>query len=95
MSRARLRVTAAAFQAPYSAKDAIAFQSAKRSMAVTDWVMVCSSTFNAKAVTHSAKRRWPGRVKAQAKDRSSDCQMDQRSVACVTGHLLLRCQMGG
>ena len=36
-------------------------------MAVTDWVMVCSSTLRARAVTHSTKRRYPGRVKAQAK----------------------------
>ena len=32
----------------------------------TDWVMVCSSTFRARAVTHSTKRRRP-RVKAQGK----------------------------
>ena len=82
-------------QAPDSAKVSIAFQSASRSMAMTDWVMVCSSTFRARAVTHSAKRRCPGRVKAQAKDCRSDCQIDQRSVACVMGHLLLRCRMGG
>ena len=37
-------------------------------MAMTDWVMVCSSTLSARAVTHSANRRCPGRVKAQAKD---------------------------
>src|SRR5512135_2584052 len=94
MSRAKLRVTSSARQAPYSAKDSNAFQSAVRSMATTDWVMVCSSTLRARAVTHSTKRRYPCRVKAQAKARSSACQSDQRSVACVMGHLLLRCQMG-
>ena len=39
-------------------------------MAVTDWVMVCSSGLITRAVTHSANRRKPGRVKAQAKDES-------------------------
>src|SRR4051812_19623838 len=61
-------------------------------MAVTDWVMVCSSTLRARAVTHSAKRRYPGRVKAQAKGRSSACQAVQTSVACRMGRLLLRCR---
>src|SRR5947208_4040173 len=54
-------------------------------MARQDWVMVCSSTFRASAVTHSAKRRWPGRVKAQVKDWSSACQMDRSKVASVIG----------
>src|SRR5512144_1030145 len=83
--RVRLRVTAGASQAPYSAKDSIAFQSAGRSRASTDWVMVCSSTLRARAVTHSTKRRNPDRVKAQWKGQSSACQMDQRSVASVIG----------
>ena len=47
-SRVRTRVTSAGHQAPYSAKDSSAFQSAMRSMAVTDWVMVCSSTLSAR-----------------------------------------------
>src|SRR4051794_41654353 len=63
-------------------------------MAVTDWVMVCSSTFRARAVTHSTNRRYPGRVKAQAKWPSSACQVVQTSVACRMGRLLLRCQWG-
>src|SRR5512142_2664821 len=67
------------------AKDSSAFQSAGRSRASTDWVMVCSSTLRANAVTHSTKRRYPSRVKAQTKGRSSACQIDQRSVASVMG----------
>src|SRR4029453_19383854 len=54
-------------------------------IARTDWVMVCSSTFNARAVIHSTKRRNPGRGKAPGKGGSSACQMDQRSVASVIG----------
>src|SRR5262245_2784778 len=95
MSRARARVTASAFQAPYSAKDSIAFQSATRSTATTDWVMVCSSTLRTSAVTHSTNRRCPGRVKADAKGLSSRCQRDQTRVACRMGHLLVRCLIGG
>src|SRR5208337_866396 len=37
----------------------MAFQSKGRSRAETDWVTVCSSTFMAMAVIHSAKRRYP------------------------------------
>src|SRR5512135_3583291 len=47
--------------------------------------MVCSSTLRANAVTHATKRRYPSRVKAQTKGRSSACQIDQRSVASVMG----------
>src|SRR5690348_14305875 len=71
-------------QAPYSAKDSRAFQSSGRSMARTDWVMVCSSTLSARAVIHSTKRRWPALVKAQAKELSKSCQMDQ---SCVTSDI--------
>jgi len=61
----------------YSAKDSSAFQSAGRSRARTDWVMVCSSPLMAMAVIHSANRRKLGRVKAQAKADSRACQIDQ------------------
>jgi hypothetical protein len=80
-------VTASRFQAPVSAKVSIAFQSADRSMARTDRVMVCSSTFSAMAVIQAKKRRCPGRVKAESKGRSRACQIDQSKVACVMGHL--------
>src|SRR3954467_4009156 len=89
-----MRVRESGLQAPYSANDSIAFQSAVRSMATTDWVMVCSSTLRTSAVTHSTKRRCPGRGKAEAKGWSSRCQSDQRRVACRMGHLLVRGQMG-
>src|ERR1700740_1935501 len=91
MRSVKRRVTASAFHAPYSAKDSRAFQSATRSTAMTDGVMVCSSTLSASAVTHSTKRRWPGRVKAPAKGRSSACQRCQSIVACRMGRLLVRC----
>ena len=81
-------------QAPYSAKDSRAFQSAARSRARTDWVMVCSSTLSAKAVIHSAKRWRPRRVKAQPKALSRDCQMVQVSVASFMMRLLCRGQKG-
>jgi hypothetical protein len=45
------------WHAPYSANRSIARQSAVRSMATADWGTVCSSTFNARAVIHSTKRR--------------------------------------
>jgi len=48
-SRTELRVTPSGRQAPYSAKVSTAFQSANRSMAVSDWVMVCSPTLRARA----------------------------------------------
>src|SRR5512143_3509755 len=64
-------------------------------MATADWVTVCSSTFKARAVIHSTKRRYPGRVKMQAKGWSSRCHADQRDVACGMGHLLLRCRGDG
>jgi hypothetical protein len=63
-------------------------------MAVTDWVMVCSSGLIARAVTHSANRRNPGLVKAHAKAESKDCQRAQTSVACGMGRLLSRCHTG-
>src|SRR4051812_22913896 len=44
--------------------------------------MVCSSTLRAMAVIHSAKRRKPRRVKAQAKEPRRSCQTDQSNVAC-------------
>jgi hypothetical protein len=90
----RLLVRISGFQTAYSAKDSRAFQSATRSMAVTDWVMVCSSTLRASAVTHSTKRRWLGRVKAEPKGWSNRCQSDQMRVACRMGHLRLRCLVG-
>ena len=86
-------MTWSACQAPYSAKDSRAFQSAGCSRARTDWVMVCSSTLSAMAVIHSAKRRKPRRVKADAKEQRA-CQMDQMSVASVMCRLLLRCLLG-
>ena len=79
---------------PDSAKVSRAFQSAIRSMAMTDWVMVCSSGLIARAVIHSANRRNPGRVNAQAKAESSDCQTGQTGVACAMRCLLLWCPMG-
>src|SRR3954465_8308046 len=87
-SPARVRVTRSPRQAPVSAKVSMAFQSAGRSIARTDWVTVCSSTLRAMAVIHSKKRRCPGRGKAEAKGRSKSCQIDQSKVACVMGHLL-------
>ena len=75
-------------QEPYSAKDSRAFQAAGCSRAKTDWVMVCSSTFSAMAVIHSAKRWKPRQVKAQAKVLSKACQMDQVSLASVMTRLL-------
>ena len=80
-------------QAPYSAKDSKAFQSAARSRARTDWVMVCSSTLIAMAVIHSAKRWKPRQVKAHAKALSRACQMDQVSLASVIMRLLCRGQL--
>ncbi len=62
-------------------KDSGAFQSAGRSRARTDWVMVCSSPLMAMAVTHSANRRKLGPVKAQAKADSRACQIDQSRLA--------------
>ncbi len=56
-------------------------QSAGRSRARTDWVMVCSSPLMAMAVIHSANRRKLGRVKAQAKADSRACQIDQSRLA--------------
>src|SRR6516225_11468418 len=56
--------------------------------------MVCSSTLRAMAVIHSAKRRKPGRVKAQAKALSRACQVDQVSVASVMMRLLCRGRWG-
>src|ERR1700678_3038556 len=94
MSFERLPVRISGFQTAYSAKDSRAFQSATRSMAVTDWVMVCSSTLRTSAVTHSTKRRCPGRVKAKPKGWSNRCQSDQRRLACRMGRLLLRCLVG-
>ena len=77
-------------QEPYSAKDSRAFQAAGCSRAKTDWVIVCSSTFSAMAVIHSAKRWKPRQVKAQAKVFSKACQMDQVSLASVMMRLLCR-----
>src|SRR6516165_9812629 len=56
--------------------------------------MVCSSTFSAKAVIHSAKRRKPRRVNEPAKAWSRDCQVDQVSVASVMVRLLGRGRLG-
>ena len=76
-------MTRSSCQEPYSAKDSRAFQAAGCSRARTDWVMVCFSTLSAMAVTHSAKRWKPWRVKAQAKALSRACQMDQVSLGPV------------
>jgi len=94
-SRVKLSVTSSVRQAPDSVEVSSAFPSAMRSRAVTDWVMVCSSGLIARAVTHSAKRRNPNRVKAQAKGFSSACQIDQRSVACDASWGLSCCGAGG
>src|SRR3954464_3994193 len=72
----------------------MAFQSAGRSRARTDWVMVCSSTLRAMAVIHSAKRRKPRRVKAQAKEPRRSCQTDQSNVACDMARLLYGAKWG-
>src|SRR4051812_18251506 len=85
--RVRPHVRESARQAPYSANDSMAFQSAGRSRASTDWVMVCSSTLRAMAVIHSAKRRRPRRVKAQAKEPRRACQTDQSNGGCDMARL--------
>src|SRR5512135_2876719 len=85
-SRASVSSTSSVSHAPVSAKVSSAFQSSGRFRASTDWVMVCSSTFNAKPVTHSTKRFHPGVVKHMAKGRSNSCQSDQNKRACI-GHL--------
>src|SRR5512135_3718172 len=88
VSRSRVSVasTSSVSHAPVSAKVSSAFQSSGRFRASTDWVMVCSSTFNAKPVTHSTKRFHPGVVKHVAKGRSNSCHSDQNKRACI-GHL--------
>src|SRR5512135_30877 len=88
VSRSRVSVssTSSVSHAPVSAKVSSACQSSGRFRASTDWVMVCSSTFNAKPVTHSTKRFHPGVVKHVAKGRSNSCHSDQNKRACI-GHL--------
>src|SRR3954462_9525163 len=76
-------------QRPYSAKDSSAFQSATRSNATRDWVMVCSSTLSARPVHHWTRRRLPRWVKPRAKDKRMACHGAHRRVA-FTSHLLGR-----
>jgi hypothetical protein len=73
----------------------MSFRSASRSMAVTDWVMVCPSRLSPGGMSHSRERRGPGRVGVEAKGRRSRCRGDLRRGAYRMGHPLMRCRVRG